>query len=119
MPKPKKTPDVISAIKHKSLFGSLPAFQSLDTWAGWVVWLKTVFAVPMDEGELDIYRQCTGRDNPPSVAPSQVYTIVGRRGGNSFISALKAVYVGCFGSYRRHLNAGERAVVLVPARDRD
>jgi hypothetical protein len=65
------------------------------------------------------YRQCTGRDHPPTVAPSEVYTIVDRRGGKSFISALTAVYVGCFGSYRRHLNAGERAVVLVLARDRD
>jgi len=114
-----KTPTIIEAIKHKSLFGSLPAFQSLDSWAGWVVWLKTVFALPMDDSELDIYRQCTGRENPPSVAPSEVYTIVGRRGGKSFISALTAVYVGCFGSYKRYLNAGERAVVLVLARDRD
>jgi phage terminase large subunit-like protein len=78
-----------------------------------------VFALPMDDSELDIYRQCTGRENPPSVAPSEVYTIVGRRGGKSFISALTAVYVGCFGSYKRYLNAGERAVVLVLARDRD
>ena len=119
MPKPKKTPDIITAIKHRSLFGSLPAFQSLDSWAGWLVWLKTVFALPMGDSELDIYRQCTGRENPPSVAPSEVYTIVGRRGRKSFILALTAVYVGCFGSYKRYLNAGERAVVLVLARDRD
>jgi hypothetical protein len=82
------------------------------------VWLKTVFALPVDENELDIYRQCTGRENPPSVARSEVYTIVGRRSGKSFISALAAVYLGCFGSYKRYLNAGERAVVLVLARDR-
>jgi hypothetical protein len=31
MPKPKKTPDIIAAIKHRGLFGSLPGFQSLDT----------------------------------------------------------------------------------------
>ena len=49
-----KTPDIISAIKHRGLFGSLPAFQSLDSWAGWLVWLKTVFALPMDESELDL-----------------------------------------------------------------
>jgi hypothetical protein len=48
------------------------------------VWLKTVFALPMDENELEIYRQCTGPENPPSVAPSEVYTIVGQRGGKSF-----------------------------------
>ena len=30
-----------------------------------------------------------------------------------------SVYVGCFGSYKRYLNAGEKAVILVLARDRD
>ena len=49
MPKTSKTPDIIAAIKHKSLFGSLPAFQSLDSWTGWLVWLKAVFALAMDE----------------------------------------------------------------------
>src|SRR5215207_1800692 len=115
----KKTPTIIEAIKHKSLFGSLPAFQSLDTWAAWIVWLKAVFALPMDESELAIYRQCTGRTEAPKSAPNEVYTIVGRRGGKSFISALTAVYVACFGSYKRYLNAGEKAVILVLARDRD
>ena len=31
---PKKISDIIEAIRHKSLLGSLPAFSSLDTWAG-------------------------------------------------------------------------------------
>jgi hypothetical protein len=73
----------------------------------------------MDENDLAIYRQCTGREQAPTVAPNEVYTIVGRGGGKSFISALTAGYVACFGSYKRCLNAGERAVVLVLARDRD
>jgi hypothetical protein len=84
---PKKTPNIIEAIKHKSLFGSLPAFQSLDTWAGWLVWLMSVFALPMDEGELDIYRQCTGRTDPLTVAPREIFMVSGRRSGKSFISS--------------------------------
>jgi hypothetical protein len=75
MPKPKKTPDIIAAIKHPNLFGSLPAFQSLETWRAWLVWLKAVFALPMDENELVIYRQCTGRTEAPKAAPSEVYTL--------------------------------------------
>jgi hypothetical protein len=31
MPKP-KAPTIVEAIRHKSMFGSLPAFQSLDSW---------------------------------------------------------------------------------------
>jgi hypothetical protein len=73
----------------------------------------------MDENELGIFRQCTGRTEAPKSAPNEVYTIVGRPGGKSFISALTAVYVACFGSYKRYLNAGEKAFILVLARDRD
>ena len=73
-----KTPTMISAIKHPNRFGSLPAVQWLESWAGWVLWLKAVFALPMDESELAIYRQmhwpgesanrCTARGLQPSLA---------------------------------------------------
>ena len=50
---------------------------------------------------------------------SEIYTIVGRRGGKSFISSLTAVYIACFSSFKHYLNTGERAAILVLARDRD
>jgi hypothetical protein len=86
MPKPKKTPDIIAAIKHPNVFGSLLAFQSLETWRAWLVWFKAVFALPMDDNDLVIYRQCTGRTEAPNSAPIDVYTIVGRHGGKSFMN---------------------------------
>lgn len=73
----------------------------------------------MDENELGIYRQCTGRTEPPTKQPSEIYTIVGRRGGKSFISSLTAVFIACFYSFKQYLNAGEKAAILVLARDRD
>jgi len=112
-------PTIIDAIRHKQLLGSLPAFASLETWVGWLAWLKAVFALPMDDSELAIYQQCTGRTQPPLKQPSEIYTIVGRRGGKSFISSLTAVFIACFSDFKRHLNAGERAAILVLARDRD
>jgi hypothetical protein len=45
--------------------------------------------------------------------------VSGRRSGKSFISSLVATYLACFSNYAKHLNAGERAVILVLARDRD
>lgn len=114
-----KTVTIIDAILHRQLLGSLPAFKNLSTWAGWLVWLKAAFALPMNDEELAIYRQCTGRNAAPEKEPSETYTIVGRRGGKSLVSALTAVFVACFRQYRQYLNAGEQAVVLVLARDRD
>jgi hypothetical protein len=45
--------------------------------------------------------------------------VSGRRSGKSFISSAVATYLACFSNYAKHLNAGERAVILVLARDRD
>jgi hypothetical protein len=115
----KRAHSIIDIIKHPQLFGSLPAFKSLDTWTAWLVWLKAVFCISMDDADLAVYRQCTGREAPPKTEPSETFTIAGRRSGKSFISALVAVFVGCFREYRKHLNAGETATILVLARDRD
>jgi hypothetical protein len=114
-----KPTTIIDAIRHKQLFGSLPAFASLDTWASWLTWLKAIYALPMDENELAIYRQCTGRTQPPTKQPSEIYTIVGRRGGKSFISSLTAVFIACFSNFKPYLNAGEKAAIIILARDRD
>ena len=111
--------DIIDRIGSKHYFGALPAFRNLTTWQSWITWLKAVFALPMDGAELDIFQRCSGRQNPPVTEPTEAYTIVGRRGGKSFISALTAVHVACFRDYRPFLNAGETAVVLILARDRD
>jgi Terminase large subunit, ATPase domain len=111
--------NIIQAIHHPDLFGSLPALHSLQTWASWITWLKSVFALPMDEIELAIYQKCTGRTQPPATQPSEIYTVVGRRGGKSFISSLTAVFIACFSNFKPYLNAGERAAILILARDRD
>jgi hypothetical protein len=73
----------------------------------------------MTPDELALYQQCTGRAAPPTTEPSEAFTICGRRSGKSFISAVTAVYLGCFRSYRQYLTAGEKAIVLILARDRD
>jgi hypothetical protein len=36
MNKRTKPTTIIDAIGHKQLFGSLPAFSSLETWVGWL-----------------------------------------------------------------------------------
>src|SRR5262249_48431929 len=117
--KPKKQMTIIDAIKDKDTFGNLPAFSNLDTWTSWLAWLQAIYALPMNDGELATYRQCTGRTQPPATQPSEIFTICGRRGGKSFISSLTACFIACFSSFKQYLNAGEKAAILVLARDRD
>src|SRR5262249_47876456 len=68
---------------------------------------------------LTIYRQSTGRTQPPATQPSEIYTIVGRRGGKSFISSLTACFIAWFFSFKQYLKDGGKAAILVFARDRD
>jgi hypothetical protein len=113
-----KRPTIIQAIENPRLFRSLPAFKSLATWAAWLVWLKSVFGLPMTADELVLFHKCTGRVSPPPTGAKEVYTVVGRRGGKSFISAIVSVFVACLCSFKEYLTTGERGMVLILAVDK-
>jgi len=114
----RKRVDIIQAIRNPKLFGSL--FQSLDTWSAWLVWLKAVFGLPMDDAELELYRKCTGRITFQRENKfKESYAIVGRRGGKSRIVSFAAVFIACFHDFKKYLAPGEKGMVLVLARDRD
>src|SRR5262249_55269960 len=54
----------------------------------------------------------------PTAAATEAWLICGRRAGKSFVLALTAVYLACFHSYRQFLAPGERATIMLIARDR-
>jgi hypothetical protein len=107
---------IIKAIEDRNLFR--PLFRDLKTWAAWIVFLKALFALPMQPDELTLYRSCTGREQPPQKPFKEAWIPTGRRSGKSFIAALLAVFLACFRDYRPYLSPGERAYVLVLAADR-
>jgi hypothetical protein len=57
--------DIIQAIFDPALFR--PLFKGISTWGSWQTFLKALFALPMDKQDLALYRQCTGREKPPTV----------------------------------------------------
>ena len=68
-----------------------------------------------DRRELPIYKQCTGRTEPPTSPAAEGWLVCGRRAGKSFILALIAVFLATFYDYRRYLAPGERGTVIVIA----
>jgi hypothetical protein len=108
--------NIIEAINDPHLFR--PLFKDLGTWRAWQVFLKSLFALPLDEQELALYTLCTGRETPPTTPFAECWCPTGRRSGKSFIAALTAVFLACFKSYQEYLSPGERAVVGVIAADR-
>jgi hypothetical protein len=106
---------IIDALNDARLFKSdFPA----DTWRPWSAYLRAVFGLPLDSEALDLYRQCTGRQTPPSAAARESWTLVGRRGGKSRVAALIAVYLACFREYGKVLARGEIGTLPIVAADR-
>jgi hypothetical protein len=112
----RKAISIVDAIRDKRLFGSL--FPDLTSWSAWMVFLKAVFAIEMDQNELELYRHCTRRSDLPARV-KEAYAIVGRRGGKSRIVSFAAVYIAAFHDFRKYLAPGEVGLVLCLARDRD
>lgn len=69
-------------IRIPTVEAARPAFSILDaidqvfadwftkraSWKAWFVFLRALFALPMSEKQLAIYRECTGRNDPPEEA---------------------------------------------------
>jgi len=108
--------NVIDRLESPDYYGSV--IPDLASWQSWIVWLKAIFALGMTATEVDLYRECTGRSNPPTEEPREVFTICGRRSGKSHMTALVAVHLACFGNFEKHLHKGETGAVIVMARDR-
>ena len=107
---------IIDALDDGQLFQ--PFFFRSASWQRWRVFLKALFALPMDEAEQAIYQEHTGRSDPPERPYSEAALVVGRRGGKSRTLALVAVYLACFRDYGPHLAPGEVATVAILAANR-
>jgi hypothetical protein len=106
---------ILQAMDHPQLFG--PFFRG-GTWGPWRAFLGALFALPMDDADLVLFRQHTGRTAPPLAPFREAALVVGRRGGKSRVLALVAVYLACFKDYAPHLAPGEIATLAIIAADR-
>jgi hypothetical protein len=104
-----------AALDHPKIFG--PHFGGAS-WHPWRVFLKALFALPMDDDELALYRRHTERSLAPTEPAHEAALVVGRRGGKSRVLALVAVYLASFRDYGPYLGAGEVATIAVIAANR-
>jgi hypothetical protein len=107
---------ILDAIGEPDLFA--PWFKDRRTWSRWFTFLRALFGLPMDDDDLVVWRNCTGRDKPPSAAFVEAWLVVGRRGGKSMILALIAVFLAVFRDWSRYMVPGERTVIVVIATDK-
>ena len=104
------------ALRDIRLLGA--SFRGVS-WRPWHVLAKIISGQPLDDSEMALVLECTGRRMLPKNPPRRLYLLVGRRGGKSrFLSAL-AVWVAAQAANWRNLMApGEPAVVMLVACDK-
>ena len=110
-------PSIIDALDHKKIFRD--HFKGgAKSWAAWRVFLSSLFGLPMDDEQVELFRHHTARQTAPAKAFTEAYLICGRRAGKSRILALLAVYIGCFRDFSQYLSPGEIATIPIVAADR-
>ena len=96
-----------------------PWFRDPADWRAWFAVLRALFGLPMDAEDLAIWRQFTGRTEPPPAGGFvEAWLVIGRRGGKSLVMALVAVFLACFRDWRAYSVPGESLLIQVLAADR-
>jgi len=109
---------IIEAIEDKRFFR--PLFKDLSTWHSWLIFLRVLFGLPIEERkDRRLFRQCTGLKRPPGKPAKESFVIAGRRSGKSFISSIISVYLACFKDWKPYLSAGEKGWIFIIATDRE
>jgi hypothetical protein len=113
MSRPNQSITIIEAIEQ-----FFSRWFSGSSWNAWRTFLKTLFALPLDEDDAVTYTHHTNRQMAPEAPFREAWLVVGRRGGKSLIASVIAVYLAVFRDHSAHLTPGERGTISVIAADR-
>src|SRR5262252_9736121 len=105
----KRRTSLRNALSDSNLLG-----RALDgeSWAAWRALLLSAMGEKLKPAELEHYKRLTGRSEPPSERASELWAIVGRRGGKSRAIATLLAYIGTLCDHQAKLSSGERGIAL-------
>src|SRR5262245_30806752 len=104
-------PSIIEFVKDPALLG-------LDISPAQETLLRTIYGLPLNDEQREIYRQCTGRDLYNEDGFAEATVIAGARAGkDSRIAAPIVSYEAVYGAHEKHLGRGERGTVALIAQD--
>src|SRR5262245_55536299 len=107
---------LIAAMSDVQLLGA--PFRSESFWT-WKAVAKVLDGLPLDEREVELFKQCTGRSTLPSGPVRRMVLLAGRRAGKDrFLSAVAVHRAALAANWREHMSAGETSVVLLCGADR-
>ena len=81
---------------------------------------KLIDGIPLvEQREIELFKQCTGRTTLPTKPVRRLITLCGRRGGKDrFASAVSVWRAALCTDWRKHISAGEQAVLILLGADR-
>jgi hypothetical protein len=95
-----------------------PLFPKPETWVSWHVFEKALYGLPINEQEMDVFRFCTGLDQPRPGGYSEAWAICGRRSGKSRTAATVALFEAILGGWETRRAPGEEVWVQILACDK-
>jgi hypothetical protein len=100
-----------------ALFGGTFGAPSFWTWR---VVAKLIDGIPLAEPrEIELFKQCAGRTELPAKPVQRIIILIGRRGGKDrFLSAVAVWRAALCTDWRKHISAGEQAVVILLGADK-
>ena len=106
----------LEALDHPELFGRWFAGES---WGPWRVVERAIFGLPLEDEDLPLFRELTGREEAPDRPATEAWIIAGRRSAKSRKAATIGAYIATIGAevlgYRQRLAPGERGTILILA----
>jgi hypothetical protein len=105
------------ALSDPALFGNTFAAPSFWTWR---VVAKLIDGEPLrEQREIELIKQCTGRTKLPAGPVRRIINLTGRRGGKDrFLSSVAVWRAALCADWRKHISAGEQAVVILLGADK-
>jgi len=105
------------ALADPDLLGREFAAPSFWTWK---TVAKLIDGIPLvEQREVELFRQCTGRSQLPTKPARRIILLAGRRAGKDrFLSAVAVWRCALATDWRQHQSAGEGAVAILLGRDK-
>jgi hypothetical protein len=107
--------DIIQAIHDEQLIGPFLG-EDLASWHNWMVALRVLYGLPVNESDYGLVRQCMGRD--PEKLPrgfDNALFLTGRRSGKSRTAAIIGAFEAALAGHEAKLSKGEEGLVAIVA----